>query len=227
MIPQTKEELAKYIDHTLLSATAVRGDIEVLCDEAMRYGFASVCITPKWVSVAAERLRGSGVKVCTVAGFPLGAVSARIKSLEAQEAIMNGADEVDMVADLAAILESEQQTLHRDIEAVAKVCRVMKPPVELKVIIEAAALTEPQIVFASKVAQAAGADFVKTSTGMHKAGGATTEQVRIMKEAAPYCRVKAAGGIRTAADALAMIEAGADRIGASASIAIVEGFEGV
>lgn len=224
MTPKTKEELAKFIDHTLLSATAVRADIETLCDEAVRYGFASVCITPRWVELAAERLRGTGVKVCTVAGFPLGAVSARLKALEAEEAIMHGADEVDMVADLAAIIESEQGTLLKDIASVAKVCHNMKPPVELKVIIEAAALTEPQIVFACKVAQAAGANFVKTSTGMHKAGGATVEQVRLMKEAAPHCKVKAAGGIRTAADALAMIEAGADRIGASASIAIVEGF---
>ena len=226
MIPRTRQELAAMIDHTLLNPTAVRADIEALCREAAEYQFASVCVLPKWVSLAAERLRGTGVKVCSVAGFPLGAVSPRIKALEAEEVIMAGADEVDMVADLAAILESEQGTLHKDVAAAARVCKAMKPRVPLKVIIESAALTDAQIVFACKVVQGAGADFIKTSTGMLKAGGATVEAVRLMKESAPYCKIKAAGGIRTALEALAMLEAGADRIGTSASVQIVEGFAG-
>lgn len=225
MIPRNRQELAKYIDHTQLGATTVQADIRKLCREAKEYHFAAVCVTPRWVSLAADLLRGSGVLTAGVAGFPLGAVSPRIKALDAEEVIMAGADEVDMVADLAAILEGNEKSLRKDMEAVLKVCRMMKPAVTLKVIIESAALTDEQIVFACRIGQEAGVDYLKTSTGMHKAGGATAEHVRLMAQTAPRCRIKAAGSIRTAEQALAMIEAGASRIGASASVQIVESFQ--
>ena len=179
-----------------------------------------------WVSLAADKLRGSGVKVCTVIGFPLGANTPKDKTLQAKVAITDGADEVDMVADLAAIIDADKQAVTKDIKAVLDVCRAFKPSVTLKVIIEAAALTNEQIVFVCEVANELGVDFVKTSTGFHSAGGASIEAVALMKQSAPRCKVKAAGGIRTCEDALKMIEAGASRIGASASIDIVNGFIG-
>ena len=225
MTPQTKQELAQFIDHTLLAAESTQEQIQKLCTEATEHKFASVCILPRWVALSAELLQGTGVKVCTVVGFPLGAVSPRIKALETEEAIMAGADEVDMVANLAAVMQGDQKALQKDIEAVAQVCKRFKPPACLKVIIEAAALTDEQIVFACQAAQAAQADYVKTSTGTHKAGGAKIEHVRLMAQTAPFCKIKAAGGIRTAADAMAMIEAGASRIGASASIQILNDFQ--
>ncbi len=224
MIIKTPQELASRIDHTLLSPTAVKADIQRLCQEAMEYRFAAVCVTGKWVPLAADLLRGSGVKTAAVVGFPLGTASPRLKALEAQEAVMNGADELDMVADLAAVVEQDDKALRRDIEAVWKVCRQMNPPVALKVIIESAALTEEQIVFACRIGQEIGVDFLKTSTGMYKAGGATVEHVRLMAQTAPRCRIKASGGIRTAQQALAMLEAGAARLGASSSVQILQGF---
>ena len=224
MIPRSRRELAGTIDHTQLGAATVQADIDKLCQEAKEYQFAAVCVTAKWVSPAADLLRGSGVKVAAVAGFPLGAVSARIKALEAEEVIMAGADEVDMVADLAAIIEGKEDILRQDMETVLKVCRGVQPAVTLKVIIESAALTDEQILFACRIGQAVGVDYLKTSTGMHKAGGATVEHVRLMARTAPGCKIKAAGGIRTAEQALAMLEAGASRIGASASVQIIEGF---
>jgi deoxyribose-phosphate aldolase len=224
MIPRTKSDLAKYIDHTLLSPTATESQIHQLCDEAMEYDFYSVCVLPRWVDFCAEILHDRGVKVCTVAGFPLGANLARIKAFEADLVIASGADEIDMVADLTSIISGDEKYLLNDIRTVLKVCQSVRPFVALKVIIESAALTDEQIVFACKVAQNAGADFVKTSTGLHPAGGATVEHVRLMALSAPKCKIKAAGGIRTAADALAMIEAGASRIGASKSVEIIENF---
>ena len=224
MKPENRKELAGLIDHTLLSATAVRGDVERHCAEAIEYGFHSVCILPRWTSVAAEILRGSGVLVDGVAGFPFGTDSAKIKAADAEEVIMAGADEVDMVADLASIIEGDRKRLIDDIGAVLKVCRSMRPVVTLKVIIESAALSDEQKVFACKVCEELGVDFIKTSTGLHPAGGAKVEDVRLMAESAPGCRIKAAGGIKTAQQALEMIAAGASRIGASASVAIVDGF---
>ncbi len=224
MIPKTKEQLAQYFDHTLLSATATEAQIRRLCDEAMRYRFYSVCVLPRWVDLCADILQGSGVQICTVAGFPLGGSIARVKAYEADLAIASGADEIDMVADLAAILSGDSAYLLNDIRTVLRPCRAVRPYVGLKVIIESAALTDEQIVFACKIVQDAGAAFVKTSTGLHPAGGAKVEHVRLMAAVAPQCRIKAAGGIKTAADALAMIEAGASRIGVSASVAIIDQF---
>ena len=224
MIPETKAELAKYIDHTFLSATATEPDIRRVCDEAVKYGFWSVCFLPRWIPLAADILHGKGVKVDAVAGFPFGADSTKIKAAQAEDVIMAGADEVDMVADLAAIMAGDGRYFTGQLNAVLKVCRSMRPVVPLKVIIESAALTTDQKIFACKVAQDAGVDFIKTSTGINPAGGATVEDVKLMAETAPKCKIKAAGGIRTARQALDMIAAGALRIGTSASVQIIEEF---
>lgn len=224
MTIKTKQELAKYFDHTLLDPMAVAADIRRLCDEARQYGFYAVCIHPRWVDFAADILRGSGVKVVSVAGFPFGTNLIKSTAAEAKAAIMQGADEIDIVADLASIVSGDSAYLARQFAETLRVCRSMHPPVVLKVIIEAAALTPEQIQFVCGVAQRCGVDFLKTSTGFHKSGGARLDDVRLMAASAPRCRIKAAGGIRTLADTLAFIEAGASRIGASASISILNEF---
>ncbi len=218
-----EKQLAGCIDHTLLSVTATSEQIKKLCQQATDYKFCSVFVNPRWVALAAEQLHGK-VKVGSVAGFPLGADSTKIKAAQAEDCIFAGADEVDMVADLAAIIEGDTRYLSNQLMAVLKVCRSMKPAVCLKVIIEAAALTREQKIFACQIADKCGVDFVKTSTGMHSAGGATVEDVKLMKEFAPNCKVKASGGIRTAKQALEMLEAGADRIGTSSSVQIINEF---
>ena len=217
----TEKDMAGRIDHSLLKAEATREQILRLCDEAREYGFCAVCVNGRWVSPAADRLEGTPVKVAAVAGFPLGAETTDIKVAQAREAVRNGADEIDVVADLAAIIENDASYLLHQFHAVRQACQSMRPTALLKVIIESAALTTEQKVFACRMAQQAGVDFVKTSTGLHPAGGATVEDVRLMKQNAPNCRIKAAGGIRTAQQALAMLEAGADRIGTSAGVAII------
>jgi len=217
-----RQELAKYFDHTLLDPMAVASDIRRICDEAMEYGFYAVCVHPRWVAFAADILGGSGVKVVSVAGFPFGTNLIRSTADEARAAIMEGADEIDIVADLASVVSGDSAYLARQFAETLRMCRSMRPYVVLKVIIEAAALTGDQIRFVSAVAQDAGVDFLKTSTGFHKAGGARAEDVRLMAESAPRCKIKAAGGIRTLADTLAMIQAGASRIGASASVSILK-----
>ena len=216
-----EKELACCIDHTLLSATATEGQIERLCEEAKEYGFYSVCVNPRWVSFAADELAGSEVKVGSVVSLPLGAETTKMKAAAASDVILNGADEVDMVADLAAIIEGDSKYLAGQINAVLKVCRSMRAGVVFKVIIEAAALSWEQKLFACSVAEKCGVDFVKTSTGMNPAGGATAEDVKLMKETAPGCKVKAAGGIKTAAQASALLEAGAERIGTSSGVEII------
>lgn len=224
MIPQTKKDLARYFDHTLLDCMAGQQDIRRICEEAVQYGFYAVCIQPRWVKLCADILRGSDIKVVSVAGFPFGTNLSKAKAYEADAVIMDGADEVDMVADLASIVAQDSAYLHRELNAVLAVCRRMKPPVVLKVIIESAALNREQIHFVCRIAQEAGVDYIKTSTGFHKAGGARIEDVRLMAAAAPQCRIKAAGGIKTAQEALAFIEAGAARIGSSSSVQILEQF---
>ena len=225
MSPETKQELARFFDHTQLAATATEAEIRQLCQEAVHYGFFGVCIQPRWVGLCADLLHTTGVRVVTVTGFPLGAETTRCKAYQTQTAIQDGADEVDMVADLSAIQTGDAAYLRREIAAIAGVCRKMHPPVKLKVIIEAAALTNEQIRFVCEIAQAAGADYIKTSTGFHSAGGAQVEHIRLMAQAAPNCKIKAAGGIKTLAQALAVIDAGASRIGASAAVQIIESFE--
>lgn len=224
MIPQTKKGLAGYFDHTLLDCMASEPGIRRLCEEAMHYGFYAVCVQPRWVWLCADILNGTEVKVVSVAGFPFGTNLPKVKTYEADAVIMDGADEVDMVADLASILTGDADYLRREFEAVLAVCRRMRPAVLLKVIIESTALNQEQIRFVCEIAQRAGVNYLKTSTGFHTAGGARIEDVRRMAEAAPRCRIKAAGGIKTAQQALAFIEAGASRIGASASVEIVNQF---
>jgi deoxyribose-phosphate aldolase len=220
----SEKELAASIDHTLLTPMATREQVKQLCEEARIYGFHTVCVNGRWVALAAELLAGSKVAVDGVVSLPLGADSTKIKVAQAQDAIFAGADEIDMVADLASIIESDTVYLLSQLQAVLKVCRSMRPKVLLKVIIESAALTRDQKIFACRIAEQAGVDFIKTSTGLHPAGGATIEDIKLMKETAPNCRIKAAGEIRTAGQALEMIEAGAERIGTSSSVQIINEF---
>jgi deoxyribose-phosphate aldolase len=167
-------------------------------------------------------LAGSKVAAGGVVSLPLGADTTKVKVAQAKEAVFAGADEIDMVADLAAIIEGDSKYLRGQLQSVLRVCRSMKPAVVLKVIIESAALSNEQKVFACQIAQEVGADFIKTSTGLHPAGGATVEDVKLMKETAPKCKIKAAGGIRTAEQALEMLAAGAQRIGTSCGVRIME-----
>ncbi len=222
----SREGLAGCIDHTLLTPLATREDIERHCREAIAYGFYAVCVLPRWTALAADLLRRERVQVVGLAGFPFGADSPSIKMRQAREAIMAGADEIDMVADLSAILERDAGRLAADLMAVLRECCKMRPRVLLKVIIESAALTDEQIVFACQICQQVGVDFIKTSTGFLPAGGAPVHAVALMAESAPDCRIKAAGGIRTAQQALDMLAAGASRIGASASVEILQTFDG-
>ena len=210
-------QLNRYIDHTMLKANATRADIEKLCQEAKQHEFASVCVNTCFVPLAAELLEGSEVKVCCVVGFPLGAMSTPAKAFEAQWAVEHGAQEVDMVLNVGAMISGEEEIVLRDIEAVVQAAH---PKAIVKVILENCLLNDEQKIRACKLCVQAGAEFVKTSTGF-SSGGATVEDVALMKRAVDgRAKVKAAGGIRTRQQALAMIEAGADRIGASAGIAI-------
>jgi deoxyribose-phosphate aldolase len=212
--------LAKYIDHTLLKPEATREQVEKLCAEAAEYKFYSVCVNSSWVALCARKLRGSGVKVCAVVGFPLGAMDSKAKNLETRYAVDNGADEIDMVINVGALKSGDLKTVEEDIRAVRRACR---QTTILKVIIECALLTDAEKVIACQLAKKAGAHFVKTSTGF-AASGAKAEDVALMRRTiGPQMGLKAAGGIRSYEDAIAMIRAGATRIGASASIAIVTG----
>ena len=219
-----EKQLADCIDHTLLKADATSGQIRKLCQEAVSYGFCCVSIQQRWVPLATELTANSKVKVGAVVSLPLGGDSTKIKVAAARDAIFAGADEIDMVADLAAIIEGDSKYLLNELLAVLKTCRSMRPAVTLKVIIEAAALTREQKIFACQIAQQAGVDFIKTNTGMHPAGGATVEDVKLIKETAPNCKIKAAGGIRTARQAIEMINAGTDRIGTSCGVEIINQF---
>ncbi|UCC98286.1 MAG: deoxyribose-phosphate aldolase [Phycisphaerales bacterium] len=218
------KELAACIDHTLLNATATKEQVVQLCRDAQTCGFHTVCVNGRWVALAAELLAGSKVCVAGVVSLPLGADSTRVKVVQAKEAVFSGAGEIDMVADLAAIIEGDSKYLCKQLMAVLKVCREMKPAVILKVIIESAALTADQKIFACRTAQQVGVDFIKTSTGLHPAGGATVEDVKMIKETAPNCKIKAAGGIKTATRALEMLAAGAQRIGTSSGVKIINEF---
>ena len=220
----TEKELAGSIDHTLLEATATQEKIEQQCREAIDHGFHTVCVNGRWVPLVAELLADSKIAVGGVVSLPLGADSTKIKAAQARDAIYAGADEIDMVADLAAIIESDSNYLAAQLASVLKVCRSMRPAVVLKVIIESAALSDEQKIFACRIAQGVGVDFIKTSTGLHPAGGATVEDIKLMKETAPGCKIKAAGGIKTAKQAIEMLAAGAQRIGTSSSVQIMKEF---
>lgn len=214
-------DLAPFIDHTLLRPDATEAEIAQLCDEAREYKFYSVCVNPYWVAYAANALDGSEVKVCTVAGFPLGATPATVKRIEAQRAVNEGAAEVDMVLNIGALKSGLLSDVETDIRTVAEITHLAGG--RLKVIFETCLLTDIEKEHACRISVAAGADFVKTSTGFSK-GGATVEDIALMRRmVGPSLGVKASGGVRTYDDAVRMIEAGATRIGASASIAIVTG----
>ena len=223
--PKSEKELAGCIDHTLLSATATSEQIKQLCREATSYGFHTVCVNGRWVALAAELLSGSSVAVGGVVSLPLGADTTKIKMEQARASIFDGADEIDMVADLATIIEGDANYLSNQLKAVLKICRSMRPAVILKLIIESAALNEDQKIFVCQIAQSVGVDFIKTSTGLHPAGGATPEDIKLIEEIAPKCKIKAAGGIRTAEQAMDMLAAGAHRIGTSSGVQIMEEFK--
>ena len=209
------------IDHTLLKPEATYAQIAQLCDEARQYGFASVCVNATHVKRCAERLAGSPVKVCAVVGFPLGATVPEVKAYEAQQAIEDGATEIDMVINVGALKSKDNDLVARDIGAVVRTARASGALV--KVIIEAALLTDEEKATACQLAKEAGADFVKTSTGFGP-GGATARDVELMRRVVgPTMGIKAAGGIRTREDAEKMVAAGATRIGTSASVKIVAG----
>ncbi|GAV14173.1 MULTISPECIES: deoxyribose-phosphate aldolase [Paenibacillus] len=212
--------IARMIDHTMLKADAVQADIAKLVEEAKQYQFASVCVNPTWVAYCAEQLAGTEVKVCTVIGFPLGASTSAVKALETQDAIANGATEVDMVINIGELKAGNDEFVLKDIEAVVKAA---SGKALVKVIIETCLLTDEQKVRACELAVKAGADFVKTSTGF-STGGATREDVALMrKTVGQQTGVKASGGVRSLEDVNNMIEAGATRIGASSGVSIMNG----
>jgi deoxyribose-phosphate aldolase len=223
VIPQDMN-LAKMIDHTLLKPDATQQEIAQLCFEARKHGFASVCVNPTWVSLCAQLLHGSPVKVCTVIGFPLGATSSETKSFETETAIRQGATEIDMVINIGALKARDLETVAKDIRGVVNVAHARN--IIVKVIIETTLLTDEEKTIASLISKEAGADFVKTSTGF-AGGGATVHDVELMrKTVGPQMGVKASGGVRTFEDAASMIKAGATRIGASAGVKIIQGPSG-
>lgn len=216
----TDSNIAALIDHTLLKPDATAADIRRVCTEALKFGFATVCVNPCWVKLAAAELDGSPVKVCTVVGFPLGANSTETKSFETILALQQGAREIDMVINIGALKGRDASAVDLDIRAVVDAAHARGAIV--KVILETALLNDMEKAEGCRIAQSAGADFVKTSTGFGP-GGATVEDVALLRHlAGPHMGVKASGGIRTLADFRKMVSAGASRIGASASVSIVE-----
>lgn len=219
-VPVSSSTVSGMVDHTLLKQNATVEQIKKLCAEARQYQFCSVCVNPCYVPLCYEELRGSGVKVCTVIGFPLGATTTKTKCFEANEAIENGADEVDMVVNVGKIKSGDWQFVKKDI---ADLVTAVHGRAVVKVIIETCLLTDDEKVKVCQIAKEAGADFVKTSTGF-STGGATVEDVALMrKTVGPNMGVKASGGVRGPEDAKAMIEAGANRLGTSAGVAIAKG----
>ncbi|MGO0066542.1 deoxyribose-phosphate aldolase [Streptococcus suis] len=214
-------KLNKYIDHTILKPETTQEQVEKILAEAKEYDFASVCVNPTWVALAAESLKDSDVKVCTVIGFPLGANTPAVKAFETKDAISNGADEIDMVINIGALKTGNYDLVLEDIKAVVEASGDKL----VKVIIEACLLTDDEKVKACQLSQEAGADYVKTSTGF-STGGATVADVALMrKTVGPDMGVKASGGARSYEDAIAFIEAGASRIGASSGVAIMNGVQ--
>ena len=212
-----KQEILSRVDHTILTPTATWEQVKAVCDEGLEYGTASVCIPPRYVKKAAEHL-GNRLKVCTVIGFPNGYSTPEVKVFETEDAIRNGADEIDMVINLGLAKAGDWEGVLQEIRAVKLACRGRI----LKVIVEACQLTQEEKIAMCRVVSMSGADFIKTSTGF-STGGATVEDVKLFKEnISPDTRIKAAGGIRTFEQAQAMIEAGADRIGASGLVALAK-----
>ncbi|MCF6366934.1 MAG: deoxyribose-phosphate aldolase [Bacteroidales bacterium] len=216
----TTQELARYFDHTLLKPDAVDSQFDQLCEEAKKYNFYSVCVNSSWVKYVAKKVRGSNVKVCSVIGFPLGETDSRSKAFETRNALENGANEIDMVISVGALKSGNIKYVEEDIRAVQRACR---STTVLKVILETSLLTEEEKVIACEICKKVDVDFVKTSTGFGN-GGATIADIELMRRVVgPKMGVKASGGIRDFKTAVSMIKAGATRIGAGASVAIIEG----
>lgn len=214
--------MARLIDHTLLKPEATAAQIDRLCDECRDYGFYAACVNPCWVERCTARLAGTDTLVASVVGFPLGATTSATKANEAGAVVAAGAREIDMVVQLGALIAGDREAVIRDIRAVVAAVRRAGAAALVKVILETRVLTDEQIILGCECARAAEADFMKTSTGFHPAGGATVEHVRLLRQHAGPLRVKAAGGIRDLPTALALLEAGADRLGLSASVSILE-----
>ena len=218
--PSPPDDLAKYIDHTLLKPEATLEQIDELCDQAVEHGFYSVCVNSSWVEHCVRRLQGTDVRTCAVVGFPLGAMDARSKGFGARNAVAAGAKEIDMVINVGALKAKDLKTVEEDVRSVRRACR---PGIILKVILETALLTDEEKILACQIAKRAGANFVKTSTGFSK-GGATVADIALMrKTVGPDLGVKASGGVRSYEDAMKMIQAGATRLGTSSGVAIVQG----
>ncbi len=216
-------ELAKYIDHTLLKPESVISQFEQLCDEALKYKFCSICVNSGWVSFVAKKLKGSGIKICAVVGFPLGAMDCQSKAQEAGNAVNAGADELDMVINIGALKSRDLKWVEEDIKAVRN---ASKSNTVLKVIIETFLLTEEEKVLACEISKKAGADFVKTCTGF-LGGSATIEDIALMRKVVgPDMGVKASGGVRDYEKAIALLNAGANRLGCASSIAVMKGAPG-
>jgi deoxyribose-phosphate aldolase len=211
-------DIAPYIDHTLLKPNATKDQIKKICEEAIRYGFFSVCINPFWVAYCAKKLKESGVKVCTVIGFPLGATDSRTKAYETRNAIENGAEEIDMVINIGALKSGDLKTVESDLRAVIMVCR---NTITAKAIIETCLLTDEEKIIVSQLVKKVGYNFVKTSTGFSTAGATAHDVALIRKAVGPKMGIKAAGGIHSFEEALLMIKSGATRLGCSASVKIV------
>ncbi len=220
ILPIPLDELAKYIDHTLLKPDSTAEQFDQLCKEALMYKFKSVCVNSSWVSYVSKKLRGSDIIVCSVVGFPLGGMDSRSKAFETQNAIENGAKEIDMVINIGALKSGNLKLVEEDIRAVRRASRANTI---LKVIFETNLLTENEKILACEISKKAGANFVKTSTGF-SGGGATVEDVILMRRiVGPTMGVKASGGIRDYNSAVALIKAGANRLGCGASVAIMTG----
>jgi len=224
----TPHDLARRIDHTILKPEATAPEVHQIVTEALKYNFASVCVAPAWVAKVGEQLKGSQVATCTVVGFPHGTSKPTIKAIEATAAVKDGATEVDVVAFLPFLLNHDVDSAKAELIEVVRACRAVRKDVVVKVIVESAALLkvggakgEQSIATACQAVRESGCDFIKTSTGFHPAGGASLEAVKLMKKYGEGLLVKASGGIRDAATAKAMLDAGADRLGLSASVAIV------
>lgn len=222
MLDLDARQLAAMIDHTLLKPEGTAAMIDSLCDEALVWGFASVCVNPIWVRTCARRLAGAPVRVASVIGFPLGCSTTEVKVAEVRQAMDDGAIELDMVARVGDLIAGETARVRDDIAAVSEVCHAASPDHVLKVILETAVLTEAQMITGCRCVAEGRGDYVKTSTGLHPAGGASVSDVRLLHRHASPIKVKAAGGIRDLATAKAMIEAGASRLGCSSSVAIVK-----
>jgi deoxyribose-phosphate aldolase len=218
----TAGELAGYIDHTLLKPEAVVPQFEQLCNEAVKYKFKSVCVNSSWIPFVAKKLRGTPVKICSVIGFPLGEMDTRSKAFEARNAIGNGAEELDMVINVGALKSGNLKLVEEDIRAIKRACR---STTVLKVILETGLLTDEEKIIACEICRKAGADFVKTSTGF-SGSGATVHDVALMRRiVGPQMGVKASGGIRNFDQAVALINAGANRLGCGSSVEVITGAE--